>query len=207
MSDELRANHTEPPLDRELAGLVSDYREPTNVPRELMWQRIERARGHSRRSRRAFWYLAPAAAAAVLILGIAIGRMGANAPIELTESVEMAPEAPAAAAPQWVAAQYMGRMQTMIAAYRTASDRVEPEVVAWAKDMVLETRLLMHSSVGEDAELRKLLEDLELLLLEIVRASRDDEPLGQQWIERALDDGSILNRMNEYKPAVAMRRA
>lgn len=67
-------------LDDQIRRLSSSYNEPPVTPREEMWARIEQARGTraiaaGRTGRRMYWLRMGAGIAAVLVVGIGIGRL------------------------------------------------------------------------------------------------------------------------------------
>lgn len=66
-------------LDDQIRRLSASYNDPPATPREEMWARIEQARGMSaiaaaRTGRRMYWLRMGAGIAAVLVVGIGIGR-------------------------------------------------------------------------------------------------------------------------------------
>jgi len=63
------------PLDESLGAAAREYHRPPEPPRETMWREIERVRRLDRAQRPAPRRWIPWAAAAVLALGIGIGRM------------------------------------------------------------------------------------------------------------------------------------
>ena len=74
-------------LDDQIRRLSASYNDPPATPREEMWARIEQARGTSaiaaaRTGRRMYWLRMGAGIAAVLVVGIGIGRLthGVGAP-------------------------------------------------------------------------------------------------------------------------------
>lgn len=78
-------------MDDQIRRLSASYNEPPVTPREEMWARIEQARGTSAitaaaTGRRLYWLRMGAGIAAVLVVGIGIGRMsrGAGGPAPST---------------------------------------------------------------------------------------------------------------------------
>ena len=71
----------------------------------------------------------------------------------------------------------------------------------WAADLLAETRLLLDSPARQDEELLRLLEDLELVLVQIVRQSDQAAGGGSRWIDNSLQQRSILGRLRQRIPA------
>jgi hypothetical protein len=67
-------------LDDQIRHLVESYNEPPTTPRDAMWARIEQARAGANvaaieSARRRYWLRTAAGLAAVLVVGIGIGRL------------------------------------------------------------------------------------------------------------------------------------
>jgi hypothetical protein len=220
-------------LDDLLREAAREYNDPPAVPAEEMWARIEASRKSRRRPLqrlravppRVWW---PAAAAAVLAIGIGIGRISDPGPDPIhTAAVEStspagpvasgpaAPDAvssPDAAAPQgapglyaFAAARYFDRTEAMLTAFQRNGhdDDSFRELSGWARDLLVETRLFLGSPAAEDPVLQMLFVDLEVVLAEIVQMSAHRQDEERPWVEAALDEKSILLRLQTNKPAVA----
>ena len=90
-------DHPSDDFDERLRAAARDYNRPADVPRERMWTAIRAARASratvpvpQRRTRRV-WFV-PAAAAAVLIIGIAIGRVSQNWTVAPGTSLDVSPK-------------------------------------------------------------------------------------------------------------------
>jgi hypothetical protein len=89
--------------------------------------------------------------------------------------------------------------EAMITAFRGAARRgdVDPQMAKWSRDLLGETRLLEGSAPPNDVEMKRLLEDLELVLAQIVQYtnhgthSADDLDL----IERSIKHRAVMNNM------------
>lgn len=87
----------------------------------------------------------------------------------------------------------------MITAFRGAarSGEVDPQMAKWSRDLLGETRMLEGSAPPNDVEMKRLLEDLELVLAQIVQYtnhgthSADDLDL----IERSIKHRAVMNNM------------
>lgn len=96
--------------------------------------------------------------------------------------------------------QHLAQSEMLLTEYRAgarSSDR--PTLGLWARDLLGTTRLLMDSPAADDARLRPLLEDLELVLAQIVQHSSDDE-----FVNRALEERALLEKLRAAVPAGAV---
>jgi len=201
--------------DKEWAELVRGANEPPAVPRERMWWAIDSAR----RERRHLAVVPPAqkfsvgtgriwrlvaATAAVLVLGVAIGRLTVTpeAPVAVVADGQIQPRStinPAAERKVYrlATADLFGRADFRLTDFRlrSCSQQTPGEAPAWAGGMLLQTRLLLDAPATRDIELIGLLEDLELVLAQIVGLSRDNCARDVAWIKQGLQERSTLDRL------------
>lgn len=143
--------------------------------------------------------------AAVLALGIGIGRFSA-APDPTLPRVTV--DAPAPGTPftsdayRVAAVQHLGRTETLLTAFRAdARDgRADPQVAAWADDLLGNTRLLLDSPAADDPRLRELLSDLELVLVQISQLSAR-AGTEMELADEALEERRVLPRLRSMVPA------
>ena len=70
------------------------------------------------------------------------------------------------------------------------------------RDVLGSTRLLIDSPAGSDPQLRALLDDLELVLVQIIQLSGSPlDPADRDLIDRALEDRELLTRIRTAVPA------
>lgn len=207
------------PMDELIGRLRESYHRPPPTPRDEMWASIaerldapgeevvsiEQARElRAARSYRPLGLVA--AAAAVLVLGVGIGRM--TVPVSTVETGsygEADPEVMRAAA-----LDHLGRTESLLTLVRAdaSSGRVDPVVGTWAKSLLTQTRLLLDRGEGDPA-MRALLEDLELVLVQIVGVSETDAlDEGRARSELTLtlegmDEREVLSRIQAVVPAGA----
>ena len=89
--------------------------------------------------------------------------------------------------------------EAMITAFRASARRgeVDAQIAKWSHDLLGETRLLESSAPTDDVTMKRLLEDLELVLVQIVQytnhgtQSADDLDL----IERSIRRRSVMSNM------------
>lgn len=192
---------------REMARQIDVPPEP---PREEMWARIAASRSDigRRRSNRTSglpaWSRWALPAAALLALGIGIGRISAVADRRAstgTESVAVAApstgDAPDASVAYRVAAlQHLTTTEALLASFpNDVRAGRSDDVTRWARGLLTDTRLLIDSPAAADPQMAKLLQDLELVLAQIANLSgprRDDEV---ELIEDGIHHNDVLLRL------------
>ena len=199
------------PLEPELREAARAYHEPPGEPpRERMWQEIVARRTanglrRERGSRR--WLVAWAAGiAAVLVIGIGIGRLTVRQPVPSggapVAAVAGGPRKEDLTAYRVAAAEHLGQAEAFLTLFR-ASVRREPQerlASSTARQLLATNRLLLDSPAAVDPRLKLLLQDLELVLAQIAQLNpaRSNEDL--QLIREGLDDG-VLVRLRAAVPA------
>lgn len=209
--------------DDRLRRLTADYNEPRpfDAPdRDALWERIQNAREATpagerplRRTprpapRRRDLLQTGVAVAAVLVLGILIGRWtttpSGDRPVvaESTPSTSSAPRGNAAH--RLYARDYLLRTETLLAEFRTAAMTPAPEngngTLPWASGLLLETRLLLDSPIADEPELTRLLRDLELILAEIVQLTESADARERREIRQSLEDRGVMLRLRNAVP-------
>jgi hypothetical protein len=222
------------PLPESWMDAARAYNDPPGTPSDEMWRGIEArlpgtegavvslADARARRARRSpLRWLGPAvAAAAVLVVGIGIGRLTApagegpvgpvaRAAVEGEEgSTTGLPSTPSPAV-RAATFEHLGRSESLLALVRAdaRSGRLEGDVGQWGRGLLAETRLLLNSPAADDPAMRELLEDLELILAQVAvlhdgggpGAERAREEL--EIIARGLEERDVLSRIQAVLPA------
>jgi hypothetical protein len=255
-------------MDHLLVQGAKDYNEPGMVPREEMWGRISAARHAARslpavdirQSRRArTWVSIGVAAAAVLVLGIAIGRrlerpsagqssvvaakpgdtaaahgtqpVGPSATVANGDSLikalrtetkktqrraeELATAAPggnaqdsgpnASLAYRLVVLQHLAGSEAMITSFRSSAERgeVDAQIASWSRELLSTTRMLESSPVTQDPTMKRLLEDLDLVIVQIrlyvTRGTNNRDDL--DLIEQSINKRGVINKLRSTLPA------
>ncbi|MGH7664460.1 MAG: hypothetical protein ACRENI_09240 [Gemmatimonadaceae bacterium] len=105
---------------------------------------------------------------------------------------------------QVATARHLMRTEALLASFRADEAGDSPELSAqiadWAGDLLSTTRLLIDSPAGTDVSQRRLLEDLELVLAQIVQISPDHGNADRRLIDRALERGQLLARLRIAVP-------
>ena len=255
-------DHPTDDFDDRIRAASRDYNRPGETPRERMWTEIRAARtrrvpvpAQPIRSRR-FW-LIPIAAAAVLIIGIAIGRLSNRvhvAPNSPTISVATADSGQPAAhrPPDSVASrpdsskslaqntphpapdnaqhrtpkaqrsqpfngdatstayrlavvEHLAGTEAMLMSFRAAAKRgeVDAQITAWAKNLLTTTRLLEASAAQEDPTMKRLLDDLELVLVQIAQYTSAGPHRVEELelIEHSIERRGVIGKLHTNVPA------
>lgn len=200
-------------MEEMLRELKASYHVPSETPREEMWSAISSRLDAPQtevldisiaRRRRAFtargavgW---AAAAAAVLFLGVGLGRMtapegGERAPIA---TMQMTPTSMA-----FAAQDHMRRTESLLTMVRAdaRAGRIDPTTARWARGLLSQTRLLMDAQDDATPRMNDLLLDLELVLAQIVGVAETgsmDEGRARTELDlllRSLNDGAVLPRI------------
>jgi hypothetical protein len=220
------------PLDPTLLEAARDYNAPPPaVPREAMWSAIQAGRTKSaaessvrsiqsapRLASYRTWRVAwPVAIAASLMLatGIAIGRWTGTPPVRtIAVAVPRATRRPPASARadrtayQIAVAHDLTQAEALLTAYRSEGRSPDgqvgsADVAGWARDVLSNTRLLLDSPAASDPKQRRLLEDLELVLVQLVEFAPDSSGSERQMIDSTLEHGHVLSRIRYAVPAGA----
>jgi len=145
------------------------------------------------------------AAAAVLVMGVGIGRMTAPA---APAAATFAASTPSGGTMALAARDHLGRSESLLSMVLTdaRAGRVDPETAEWARGLLVQTRLLMDNERELDPSVDALLLDLELVLVQIVGVSDTgsmDEAMARTELElalRSLEDGEVLTRIQAALP-------
>jgi len=191
-------------LDELLRSMAQDYHLPPEPPREAMWEAIQAQRRWYRRPwagrrRPLVW---AAAAAAVLVAGIGIGRMSVR-----TEGSQVAgrwePRSVSTAAYRLTTIDHLSQAEAFLTMFRASARRGGDERLASAaaRDLLASNRLLLDSPAADDRRMRLLLEDLELVLAEIAQLSPEPHEKDLKLNEDGIERGSVLPRIRNAVPA------
>jgi hypothetical protein len=212
-------------LQREARGYNAP---PGNVPREEMFAAIMAARrngdGRSKmKDGRGRPRMAWIGMAATLIVGVAIGKFAlrghdaapAAVPLVANGTSGVSPATGDAGASTGAgrtgnvsynraATAELSRAEALLTAYGTssASAGVDKHLSAWARDILSNTRLLLDSPAADDPARRRLLQDLELVLVQMVQRSPAAGVDGERaQIDRSMERTQVLTRLRSALPA------
>lgn len=197
LKDAVRGYH-QPPSDREM-------------PLDDIWRSVEgQAFPGTRQPHRHAQWLRIAAA---LIVGVGLGRLsfvlgGKSAPRSTASTAVQAatptrPPAVAEALPTSfdpTTSRYLDQAAALLIALPAEASLRRPDepFVKRANDLLLTTRLLLDSPSGSDPAMRTLFEDLELVLVQVVRLEKERAASRRtelELIQQALDQRDVIPRL------------
>lgn len=204
--------HDDDRLDEAVRRLIREL-DPPPTPREELWARIQAERaataGRSAdrqaadaielRPRRRAWLAWGAALAAMLVIGIGLGRVslreaGLTAPSSTAAAADPADVVPTAY--RLAASRHLERTEALFSSLAVDARTQGPgEVSGWARELLTDTRLLIGSPAALDPALGRLLEDLELVLSQIaaIPSARAQEEV--ELIQDGINQSDVLLRM------------
>ncbi len=179
-----------------------------NVPRDAMWAQIDAARRFRRAPQRRLpaWSRWSLAVAAALVVGIGLGRLTRVQQTPLNPQQQPVATSGGtttldnnASSMRFAALSHLGRAEVLLTSVRSGS--VDTQMVQWAGDMLITTRLLLDAAAAQDARLIRLLEDLELLLTQIASTAVTASPAELDLIQRGIEQTDVLPRLRATLPA------
>src|ERR1019366_8945854 len=153
--------------------------------------------------------------AATLVIGVAIGKFAftkhdasrdASASLHHTDasgSLTPADTSSGSSYAQAATAQ-LARAEALLSAYDAsgANAGVDKQLSTWARDILSNTRLLLDSPAADDPSRRRLLQDLELVLVQMVqRSPAAGEAEERSHIDRSMEHTQVLPRLRSALPA------
>ncbi len=227
--DDVEAALEQAPPEEILAAMRVGYHRPPEAPRDEMWVAIEAelptgreatdiiAIGPAGRSPtprsvwRRNWTVLATAAAALLVMGIGLGRLSVSpsgTPVEPSEvaTAGVGSAGLGSAIMRAAALDHFSRTESLLTMVSSdaRAGRVDAEVGQWARTLLLHTRLLLNSSVVRDPMILELVEDLEVILMQVVSLSPqlDGSQSGElDLITEGLEDNDIMLRIRAILPA------
>jgi hypothetical protein len=247
-------------MDDLIRRAARDYNEPGPVPREQMWSGIARARTPAtvrKHGRLWMWPTVGIAAAALLAIGVTIGRRMDRSPTaapaalptvavnpvvvkahvdsastdtvvkQLREEtrktdaavrrvVAQAPSSQAAHTPtrphahtpigpssdlayRLVVLRHLAGSEALITSFRTSAKRgeMDAQIAGWARELLGTTRLLESSQASADPVMKRLLEDLDLVIAQIAQyAARGTyNPDELDLIEQSINQRGVISKL------------
>jgi len=106
-----------------------------------------------------------------------------------------------------VVLQHLAGTEAMITTFRASArnGEADAQVGKWARDLLGTTRLLEASQAAQDPVMKRLLEDLELVIVQIVqytnRGTNDPEEL--DLIEQSIKKRGVITKLRGTLPGQA----
>ena len=219
-------------FDDQLREAAGDYNAPPETPRDLMWGRIVAERAGRKEAEgaveieadkagekkanqqrvlpfRPFRSFRPfrlvAGIAALLALGIGLGRMTAptpDSPAPTNVVTETAPRG-SEVAYRLAATEHLSQSETFLTLFRASVRQGGNEQLAssTARQLLATNRLLLDSPAATDNRTRILLQDLELVLAQIAQLSGRPSSPDLDFITNGLDDSGVMSRLRTAVPS------
>ena len=193
-------------FEERMRDAARDYHQPPETPRDAMWAAIAAER--RRRAEPRVFVVRPAlrwglAMAAVLLVGIAIGRWMPSTSTTAPTTESIASRSTSDVAYSVAAVQYLNSTETLLTGFRAdaRAGRVDTLFIDQARELLSSTRLLLQCPAGQDPHLKPLLEDLELVLAQIaVLPGGRRDTLDVDLITQGMDHQSVLTRLRTAIP-------
>jgi hypothetical protein len=195
---------TEEKFEEFLKRAVADMDPVPATPREAMWSQIDEARRFPRQAERTgtrrVWASWAVGLAAMLAVGIGIGRMTARqqqfTPTSQTQTAALSDVTPNRTSYRIAVSQHLSRAEALLTSFRTQPETTvaDPQLAIFARDLLTHTQLLLDSPAGDDPKVAALLGDLELILAQIARLSVPSAE-EREIIEDGLERTSVLPRL------------
>ncbi|HEY3747511.1 MAG TPA: hypothetical protein VGL17_14765 [Gemmatimonadaceae bacterium] len=201
-------------FDEIVTELPRSFNDPPPPPLDEMWAVIEDAHFNTSSAagpaRGAMSGVPWLAAAAALLLGIGIGRYiprdsravaNSSTPVAVASSHSASLPADTSAVAEAYRDQtsrYLGQTAALLISLpsKDARGKTDALFAGKASDLLVTTRLLMDSPAARDPQMRSLLEDLELVLVQIARLRGEKSKADLDLIHQAVEQGDVLSRLN-----------
>jgi hypothetical protein len=207
--------------DDQLRDAARDYNAPPETPREEMWAAIMARRGEklpelaeipkpppkkpvrSRPPLRVFRW--PAAIAALLAIGVGLGRLTApqqELPAPAVVATQSTPRM-SDVAYRLVTTEHLSQSEAFLTLFRASVRRGGNEQLAssTARQLLANNRLLLDSPAASDKRTRLLLQDLELVLAQIAQLSPKPASPDLDLITEGLEDTGVMSRLRTAVPS------
>jgi hypothetical protein len=209
--DDMTDQHEDPKFEAWLKQSAKSYHAPLPTPREEMWSRIAAARQKRQVLEFRPWMRWVVAAAALLVLGIGIGRWTANqrltppaaTPVATGTRVNAEIDSLAGVAYQIAATQYLSRTEAFLTSFRADANRSANtgRLARQARDLLTTTQLMLDSPAADNPRLRALLEDLELVLMQISQLNPVENGHDRDLINQGMNQTNVLPKLRSAIPA------
>jgi hypothetical protein len=186
------------------------YRNPPNPDFDAMWKSIEREQfgAPARPVQSRFFTNRWVGIAATLLIGIALGRgsmlINRAAPVTPASTTVAANDKSVTTRDTLMerpyeleTSRYLGQTAALLVALpsEVKAGGTSAQFASRAGDLLTRTRLLMDSPAANDPSMRGLLDDLELVLMQVVRLQNSGNRTDLDLINRALEQREVIPRL------------
>jgi hypothetical protein len=150
-------------------------------------------------------------AAGLLVAGIGFGwqaQQHRDSSAQSTETVA-ATRVPPGMPTRVAAEQHFTEVEHLLTAFATAQRSgtedaaFDAKVSAWARDLLSTTQLLLDSPMGMDPQQRKLLTDVELVLVQLTQLAPHTLPDDRDFVQQSITHSQMMQRLQDVAPAGA----
>lgn len=193
------------PLDERLRDAAANYNKPPETPREAMWAAISAARAATRKPLWKPLLWGGLAAAAVLVIGILIGRELDGRAAGRQGGIAQGPDTSTTGdnAFRVAAGQYLSQSEVFLTMFRAdlKQGTIDQNSSRRAQELLSTNRLLMDSPASRDPKTKSLLQDLEVVLAEIAQMTDQADKTEADLIDEGLEQGGLLSRIRTAVPS------
>ena len=207
-------------FDDQLRDSAREYNTPPVTPREEMWAAIQARKAETEKAEgprtvatplRPLRHLRPlrwpVGIAAILALGIGLGRLSAPEPGPVAPVKIASDTSPRTkdVAYRIAAMEHLGQSEAFLTLFRASvrGGGNEQLASATARQLLATNRLLLDSPAAGDARMRLLLQDLELVLAQISQLSARPSSPDLDLITEGLERGGVMSRLRTAVPSGA----
>jgi hypothetical protein len=101
--------------------------------------------------------------------------------------------------------EHLAGTEAMLTSFRSAAKRgeVDAQITSWAKNLLTTTRLLQSSAAQEDPTMKRLLDDLELVLVQIAQYTSTGIHHAEELelIEHSIERRGVIGKLHTTIPA------
>jgi hypothetical protein len=100
-------------------------------------------------------------------------------------------------------ARHFTAVEALLTSFQTSprDARADAQMASWARALLSQTRLLLDSPAATDPVRRKLLQDLELVLVQMTQLSADVTPIDREMIDGSVRRTDVITRLRTAVPA------
>ena len=128
-------------------------------------------------------------------------------PVNTDSNTGSRPNASSAAAMSYRLAvvEHLAGTEAMLSSFRAAAKRgeVDAQITTWARNLLTTTRLLQASAAQEDPTMKRLLDDLELVLVQIAQYTSASPHRAEELelIEHSIERRGVIGKLHTAIPA------